>query len=63
MARDANDWNWDRIHSTQALIADVQRDMMDCLHRHEVVDVVRDRILQRLNSAAQEIEKLKLSHE
>lgn len=63
MARDANDWNWDRMHSAQALLADVQNDMMNCLHRHYVSDVVRDRMLQRLKSAHDQIEKLKLSHE
>lgn len=59
MARDVNDWNWDRMHSAQALLAEVQNDMMNCLYRHYVSDVVRDRMLQRLTSAHDQISKLK----
>lgn len=63
MMRDRKDWNFDRIHSAQALIADCQNDMMRCLHKGEVVDVVRDRMIQRLNAAAQSIGRTKLCHE
>ena len=63
MARDANDWNYHRIHSAQSFIADAQSDMMRCLHRGDVVDVVRDRMVQRLTMAADQLSKLAISHE
>jgi hypothetical protein len=63
MALDAKDWNYDRIHSAHSLICDVQNDMMRCLHRGEVIDVVRERIIQRLGSAVDSIERLRLSHD
>lgn len=61
--RDANNWNYDRILSAQAQIADVQNDMMRCLHRAEVHDIVRDRMVRRLRDAADDLEKLRLSHD
>lgn len=61
--RDTNDWNYDRIHSAQALIADAQNDMMRCLYRAEVDDILRDRMIQRLRSAASNLEKLRLCHD
>lgn len=61
--RTTEDWNFDRIHSAQALITDAQNDMMRCLYKGEVVDVVRDRMAQRLMSALSQIERLKLNHE
>jgi len=63
MARDENDWNWDRIHSAQALIADVQNDMMNCLHRQQVADIVRDRMISRLTEAREQISRLSLYHD
>lgn len=63
MTRDANDWNYDRIHSAQAQIADAQNDMMRCLHRGEVNDVVRDRMCMRLRNAADNLDLLKLCHD
>lgn len=63
MARDTNDWNYDRMHTAQALIADAQNDMMRCLHGGEVVDVVRDRMCQRLRAAADSLEMIILCHE
>jgi len=63
MARKTNDWNFYIMHSVQALTADVQRDMMNCLKNDEVVDVVKERMLQRLKSAVKEIEMLKLTHD
>ena len=62
MSRDAIDWNFDRICSAQALIADAQNDMLRCLHKGKVVDVVRDRMIQRIHSAADNLSKLKLNH-
>lgn len=62
MARSASDWNYDRIHTAQAQIADCQNDMMRCLHRSEVNDVVRERMCQRLRSAADDLERLTLCH-
>ena len=63
MAQDEKDWNFDRIHYSQALIADVQNDMMRCLHKGQVVDVVRERIIQRLQSAAKQISLLKVNND
>ena len=63
MARDANDWNYDRIHSAQSLIVDCQGDMMRCLHKNEVNDVVRERMVQRLQMAADNLTKLSLCHD
>ena len=63
MARNLIEWNFDRIHSVQSLISDTQNDMMRCLHKGEVVDVVRDRMAQRLRAAADNIDKLALCHE
>jgi hypothetical protein len=63
MDRDSIEWNFDRIHSAQSLIFDTQNDMMRCLHKGEVLDVVRDRMAQRLRAAADNIDKLTLCHE
>lgn len=63
MPRNTKKWNYDRIHTAQAQLADVQNDMMRCLHHGEVVDIVRDRMCQRLRSAADDLERLILCHE
>jgi hypothetical protein len=63
VSRNTTDWNYDRIHSAQALIADCQNDMMRCLHKGEIADVVRQRMVERLQSAAETIKKLILSHD
>jgi glutathione synthase/RimK-type ligase-like ATP-grasp enzyme len=57
-----NDFNFDRIHMAQALIVDAQNDMMRCLHGGKVVDIVRDRMVQRLELAAEQLSKLQLDH-
>jgi hypothetical protein len=63
MARSTVDWNYDRIHTAQAQITDCQNDMMRCLYRGEVSDVVRERMCQRLRDATDDIQRLKLCHE
>ena len=64
MARSAEEeWNYDRIHSAQALIADAQNDMMRSLHKGKVNDHVRDRMCRRLCDAADELQRLHLCHE
>ena len=63
MDRNTTDYNYDRIHMAQAQIADCQNDMMRCLYRGEVYDIVLDRMCQRLRSAADELEKIRLCHE
>ena len=62
MSESACDWNYDRIHTAQAQIADCQNDMMRCLYRGEVNDVVRERMVQRLRAAAQDLSRLRLCH-
>lgn len=63
MARDVKDWNFDRMCTAQALLVDVQNDIMRCLHSGEVNDVVRERMQQRLWSAHESISRLALCHE
>ena len=63
MPRSDIDWNYDRIHSAQAQIADAQNDMMRCLHKSEVNDHVRERMVRRLQDAADDLERLKLCHD
>lgn len=63
MPRNTKEWNFDRIHTAQAQLADVQSDMMRCLHKSEVVDIVRERMCRRLRSAADDLDKLVLCHE
>lgn len=62
MARSTSDRNYDRIHRAQAQIADCQNDMMRCLYNGEVNDVLRERMCQRLRSAADDLERLTLCH-
>jgi len=58
-----SDWNYDRIHSAQSQVVDCQNDMMRCLHSGQVYDVVRERMCRMLRFAADDLERLKLSHE
>ena len=62
MTRDVKDWNYDRIHTAQAQMQDVLGDMMRCLHRGEVNDIVRERMVMRLRDAADDLARLKLCH-
>jgi len=61
--RKRNDWNFDRISTASAQIRTAQDDMMRCLYRGEVNDVVRERMTQYLRSAADDLDKLKLCHD
>lgn len=63
MARDTKDWNFDRIHSAQALIADCQNDMMRCLYQGRVSDVVQERMLERLKAAADQLSKITINNQ
>lgn len=57
------DWNYDRMHSAFSFISEVQADMMRGLHKSEVSDFVRDRMVLRLKLAAEQLSMLKLHHE
>lgn len=63
MAKDEKDWNYDRIHSAQSQLNDALGDMMRCLYRGEVNDIVRERMVMKLRDAANDLARLKLCHE
>mgnify|MGYP001069402026 CR=1 FL=1 len=58
MKRDASNKNFDLIYTASAQIHGVHDDMMRCLHRGEVPDIVRERMCQSLRNAADDLEKL-----
>ena len=62
MAREEKDWNYDRIHSALSVMNDAQADMMRCLYRGAVNDVVQERMIQRLNLAIEQMEKLRIDN-
>ena len=63
MPRDASDWNFDRISTARAQMSAVEDDMMRVLHSGAVPDVVRERMCVHLRSAADDLERLVLSHD
>lgn len=53
------DWNYDRLVSVQAMLHDLERDVMACLHRGYVTPNMQERMSQRLEHSREEIGKLK----
>lgn len=62
MPREDKDWNYDRIHGALSVMNDAQSDMMRSLYRGVVNDVVQERMVQRLNMAIEQIEKLRIDN-
>lgn len=62
MPREDKDWNYDRIHGALSVMNDAQGDMMRCLYRGVVNDVVQERIVQRLEMAIESVNKLRIDN-
>ena len=53
------DWNYDRIVSAQAQISQAQSDMMTILNRGYVNEGMKDRMVEFLRRAADDIDRMK----
>lgn len=62
MTRSTKDWNFDRMSQAQAMMQEVERDMSRAMHKGKVVDVVKERMIENLRHAANDLAKLKLDH-
>ena len=55
------DWNYDRIVTAQAQMAQVNNDMMRILHSGQLNQGVQDRMVAFLRSAADDLDKMKVT--